>query len=306
MAQPAHVCVVGSANMDLTVYVPRLPRLGETLAGKQVHLGFGGKGANQAVMAARLGAKVTFVARVGNDVFGEHTLANLRSQGIDTAHVRVDPEQATGTAAITVDDDAQNCIIVVPGANGKLSPDDIRQSRDAIQAADAILCQLEVPLETILAAFRLAKAAGVLTILNPAPAKPLPDELLTLADLCVPNETELEHLTERKLASLADIEGAGQLLRKRGAKTVIVTLGDRGALLILDQAAEHIPAHPVVAVDPTGAGDAFIGSLAVFFLEGMSLTEALAKANQVAAMSVTRKGTQTAFPTRAEIPEIVV
>jgi len=301
MTNLPQVCVVGSANVDLIFQVLRLPRMGETLAGKQMHLGFGGKGANQAVMAARLGARVSLVAKVGGDVFGEQMLANLMNQGIDTTHVRIDRENSTGVASIVVDDEAQNCIIVVPGANGRLLPEDIRASAPAIQTADVLLCQLEVPIETILEAFRLAKAAKVLTILNPAPAMTLPDELLALADLCVPNETELELLTGQTLETLDEITAAGQALRKRGPQTVIVTLGERGALLIQEQTAELVPAVPVTAVDPTGAGDAFIGSLAVFLTEGLTMGEAVPLANKAAALSVTRTGTQSAFPTRAEI-----
>ena len=301
MTNLPQVCVVGSANVDLIFQVLRLPRMGETLAGKQIHLGFGGKGANQAVMAARLGAGVSLVAKVGGDVFGEQMLANLMNQGIDTTHVRIDRENSTGVASIVVDDEAQNCIIVVPGANGRLLPEDIRASAPAIQTADVLLCQLEVPIETILEAFRLAKAAKVLTILNPAPAMTLPDELLALADLCVPNETELELLTGQTLETLDEITAAGQALRKRGPQTVIVTLGERGALLIQEQTAELVPAVPVTAVDPTGAGDAFIGSLAVFLTEGLTMGEAVPLANKAAALSVTRTGTQSTFPTRAEI-----
>jgi ribokinase len=288
--------------VDLTVFTPRLPRPGETLAGRHFHLGFGGKGANQAVMAARLGARVSLIARVGGDVFGQSMLENLAGQGMDTSFIRIDQENPTGVAAIVVDDAAQNCIIAVPGANGCLTPKDIRDFAPAIRSANALLCQLETPIDATLEAFRLARATGVATILNPAPAIPLPDELLRLADVCVPNETELELLTGRTLGSLDEIRAAGQSLQARGPQTVIVTLGDRGALLLgKGGTTEHFPAHPVTPVDPTGAGDAFIGSLAVFLAEGMSLPEAVQKANRVAALSVTRKGTQTAFPTRAEI-----
>lgn len=302
MAKPSQVCVVGSANVDLTVFAPRLPRAGETLAGRHFHLGYGGKGANQAVMAARLGARVSLIARVGGDVFGQSMLADLKTQGIDTTHVRIDEHTSTGIASIVVDEAAQNCIIVVPGANGRILPEDVRESAAAIASANVLLCQLEIPIETILEAFRLAKNSGVLTILNPAPAITLPDELLRLADLCVPNETELELLTGQSLKTLDDIRAAGQSLQARGPQTVIVTLGGRGALLLSkDGKMEHFPAVPVAAVDPTGAGDAFIGSLAVFLTEGSSLGEAVQKANRVAALSVTRKGTQAAFPTRAEI-----
>ena len=302
MAKLAKVCVVGSANVDLTVFTPRLPRPGETLAGRHVHLGFGGKGANQAVMAARLGASVSLIARIGDDVFGQSMLTNLKDQGIDITHIRIDRENATGVAAIVVDDEAQNCIIAVPGANGSLAPKDVRDFSNVIRSADVLLCQLETPIDAILEAFRVARASGVMTILNPAPAMTLPDELIRLADLCVPNETELELLTGRTLGTLDEIRAAGQALQARGPHTVIVTLGDRGALLLgKDGQNEHFHAVPVAAVDPTGAGDAFIGSLAVFLVEGMSLAEAVQRANRAAALSVTRKGTQSAFPTREEI-----
>jgi ribokinase len=302
MAKPPQVCVVGSANVDFTVFTPHLPRPGETLTGRHFHYGYGGKGANQAVMAARLGAEVALIAKIGNDVFGQSMLANLNGLGIDTSHIGIDQDNATGVATIVVDDDAQNCIIVVPGANGCLAPKDIQDFANVIQSADVLLCQLEVPIDAILEAFRLARAAGVTTILNPAPAMTLPDELLRLSDYCVPNETELELLTGRSLESLDEIKAAGQALQTRGPHTVIVTLGDRGALLLgKDGQVEHFPAFPVTAVDPTGAGDAFIGSLAVFLVEGMPLPEAVQKANRAAASSVTRKGTQSAFPTRTEI-----
>jgi ribokinase len=252
-------------------------------------------------MAARLGARVAMVSRVGRDVFGEQILHNFREQGVETAHVRVDSERSTGTAAIVVDDRAQNAIIVVPGANLGLSPADVDEARAAIQTADVVLCQLEVPLETTLAALRLARQAGVRTILNPAPAGPLPDELLALTDLCVPNETETELLTGQAVTDHLQIEAAARILLERGPGTVIVTLGDRGALVVDQHAAQHFPAVPVQALDSAGAGDVFIGSLAVFWAEGAALPEAVRRANAVAALSVTRLGTQAAFPTRSEV-----
>jgi ribokinase len=294
------ICVVGSANVDLTFRTPHLPRMGETLSGRQFHFALGGKGANQAVTAARLGARTSFVARVGSDAFGQEYLRHLQSDGIDRTHVRADPERSTGTACILVDDAAQNCIIVVPGANGGLSPQDVRDAAGAIQASNLLLCQLEVPLETTLEAFRIARKAGVRTILTPAPAVPLPDELLQLTDLLVPNETELELLTGRQTESLAEIEATARNLLQRGAMAVVVTLGERGALL-LDGEATQIPSIPVKAVDPTGAGDAFTAALAVFWGEGLSLHDAAKKAAHVAALTVTRLGTQTAFPSRAEV-----
>jgi ribokinase len=296
----ARVCVVGSSNIDLTFRAARLPRPGETLPGHGFQLGFGGKGANQAVMAARLGAQVRMVSRVGRDVFGEQTLAHYRAEGIDTSHVRADAERPTGVASIVVDDAARNCILVVAGANGALSPDDVRAAAEAIRGADVLLCQLEVPVETTAEALRLARSAGVRTVLNPAPALPLPDELLALADLCVPNETEVEALTGLPAGALPEAEAAARALRRRGPRTVIVTLGQRGALVVEEQSAQQVPGMEVEAVDTTGAGDAFIGALAVALADGRALTEAVRRANALAALSVTRPGTQTSFPRRAE------
>jgi ribokinase len=298
---PPRICVVGSANIDLTFRTARLPRPGETLAGHAFQLGFGGKGANQAVMAARFGAHVTMVGKVGRDAFGERILDNFRDEGIDTAHVHRDDSRGTGVAGIVVDEEARNCILVVPGANLGLTPDEIQQAAELIKQAVVVLGQLEVPLETTWEAFRIARRHGVRTILNPAPAAPLADELLSLTDLCIPNETELEVLTGKQVESLAEIERAAQHLRERGAVTVIVTLGQRGALLVNQLGGELVPPVQVSAVDPSGAGDAFIGSMAVFLARGMTLRDALARANLVAALSVTRPGTQAAFPRPEEV-----
>jgi ribokinase len=298
---PPRICVVGSANIDLTFRTTRLPRPGETLAGHAFQQGFGGKGANQAVMAARFGARVTMVAKVGRDSFGDRILDNFRDEGIDAAHVHRDDSRGTGVAGIVVDEEAQNCILVVPGANLALTPEEIRQAADTIRQADVVVGQLEVPLETTWEAFRIARRHGVRTILNPAPAAPLADELLSLTDLCIPNETELELLTGKQAGSLAEIERAAQQIRGRGTATVIVTLGRRGALLVDQSGGELVPPVQVQAVDPSGAGDSFIGSLAVFLATGMTLRDALAKANLVAALSVTRPGTQAAFPRPEEV-----
>jgi ribokinase len=291
--------------VDLIFRTTRLPRTGETLAGRTFHLGHGGKGANQAVMARRLGAIVTLVGRVGRDVFGENIIRALGEQEIDNRHVSVDDARATGTAAIIVDDLAQNCILVVPGANENLTPAHLQAAAPAIRSASVVLCQLEVPIETTREAFAIARANGVRTILNPAPAAPLPDELLQLTDLCVPNESEAELLTGQPAATLAGAEAAARRLLARGAGKIIVTLGDRGALLVDGATAEYIPAVPVTAVDPSGAGDALIGSLAVFLAEEVPMPEALRRANAVAALSVTRPGTQESFPDRAEVEEFL-
>ena len=295
------ICVVGSSNVDLIARVPRLPHLGETLVGRSFHLGYGGKGANQAVTAARLGAQVTMVAKVGRDVFGDGAARNFRAEGIDTTHVLIDEQRFTGVAPILVDDSAQNVIVVVPGANQGLGPAEVRRASPAILAADAVVGQLEVPVETTLEAFRIARAGAVRTILNPAPAATGLDPLLGLADLCVPNESEAEQLTGHPVTSRAEAEVAARALLGRGARAVIVTLGADGALVVDHDGAEHIPALRVAAVDPTGAGDAFIGSLAVFLAEGLALRVAARRANAVAALSVTRIGAQESFPTRAQL-----
>jgi ribokinase len=298
---PPRICVVGSLNVDLTFRTPRLPSPGETLRGHGFHIGYGGKGANQAVMAARLGAQVTLVGRIGRDVFGDGMIRTLTRDGIDTSFLKEDVKEPSGTAAIVVDDMARNCILIVPGANGVLSVEDVRDAESAIRPARALLCQLEVPTEAVLEAFRLARAAGVRTILNPAPAVPLPDELLRLTDVCVPNETELQIISGRFTLGLEESGKAALDIMHRGPPTVIVTLGERGALLVTKEGTEHISAVPVEAVDPTGAGDAFIGALAVFLAEGRMLKEAARWANAAAALSVTRHGAQASFPARDEV-----
>jgi ribokinase len=295
------ICVVGSSNVDLTFRTPRLPRLGETLTGHGCQLGFGGKGANQAVTAARLGAQVAMIGKVGRDVFGEQTLEHFRHEGIDITHVRSDADHPTGTAAILVDDEARNCIIVAPGANHRLTPQDVRDAAEMIREADLLICQLETPMEATREALQIAREAGVATLFNPAPAAELPDELLSFCDLCVPNEPEAELLTGLPVTNREEAEAAVLALRERGAATVIVTLGSQGALVADGQGNEFIQALKVAAVDSTGAGDAFIGSLAVYLGEGNSLREAVRRANAVAALSVTRPGTQSSFPTRAEV-----
>jgi ribokinase len=291
------ICVVGGTNIDLIARVPRLPVLGETLVGRSFHLGYGGKGANQAVAAARLGAQVTVVTKVGGDVFGEGAVRNYQAEGIETAYILVDRERFSGVAPILVDDSAQNVIVVVPGANQALGPEDVQRASSAIRGAATVVGQLEVPLETTLEAFRIAKTSGVRTILNPAPAAPLPDALLALTDVCVPNEPEAAQLSGRPVTEPAE---AARWLLGRGPRAVIVTLGAAGALVLDDGGATRIPPVPVDAVDPTGAGDAFIGSLAVFLAEDLSLRTAARWANALAALSVTRIGAQESLPRRAE------
>ncbi len=308
--QSPKICMVGSSNIDLIARTPRLPLPGETIVGTLFQMGYGGKGANQAVMAARLGAQVTVVTKLGRDVFGEDTLKNYRAQGIDTTYVMFDETRFSGVAPIWVDESTgQNTIIIVPGANDGLSPSDAHTASAAIKAADVLICQLEVPLETTLEAFRIAKKdpnSRVLTILNPAPAAPLPDELLRLTDIVAPNETETALLTGMIVESLDQAAAAAQALRKRGPKTVIITLGQRGALFVEgDQPSQHVPARPVQAVDSTGAGDAFIGSLAYFLGYKRPMRDAVKRAVAIATQSVLKRGTQTSFPMREEVLSLV-
>lgn len=295
------ICVVGSANIDLTFRTPRLPQPGETISGHSLHQCMGGKGANQAVAAARLGAQVAFVARVGNDAFGLQAIQGYRADGIDTSFVQRDANLPTGTAAILVDDNAENCIIIVAGANGALTADDINAATSMIQQADLVLCQLETPIGATFEAFRIARAAGVITVLTPAPVASVTDELLELCDVCVPNTTEIAALVNRSVRSRDDAQLAANLLRQRGVQQVVLTMGSEGALVVDDSGATFIPPYKVKAIDTTGAGDAFTAALAVSLAEGLDIREAARRAGLVAAISVTRIGTQTSFPTLNEV-----
>lgn len=305
MERHPKICVVGSANMDLLCKVPRLPKLGETLVGHYFHMGCGGKGSNQAAMAAKLGAQVTMVAKLGRDSFGEITFNNYQNLGIDTRNVFWDEQHLSGVAPIFVDDQGHNMIVIVPGANMALTADDVRKASDSIRTAGAVVCQLEIPVESTLEAFRIAKAAGRRTILNPAPAVAVPDELLKLSDVAAPNETEAEFLTGMPVETLEEAEVAAKALLRRGPSAVIITLGERGALLLDGKNVTHVPAVNVKPVDTTGAGDAFIGSLAYFLGEARPLREAVERANAIAAVSVMKVGTQVSFPTRDEVAHLM-
>lgn len=299
----ARVCVVGAANIDLISYVPRLPRLGETLHGTRFQMGYGGKGANQAVMAAKLGAEVSMVTKLGRDVFGAGTLANFREWGVDTEHVSFTDAAFSGVAPIAVDPEGNNAIIIVTGANDLLSEEDVERARPAIAAASVLVCQLEIPLEISLAALRVAREEGVATIFNPAPAREeLPDEIYRLSDVFCPNEPETELLAGRPVAGDEDARAAARELLSRGARSVILTLGERGCLVVTPDAETHVPVEAVEAVDTTGAGDAFVGSLAYSLAAGRPLVEAADRANRIAAFSVQGRGTQTSFPTARDLP----
>ena len=300
------IVVVGSCNVDLITYTERFPAVGETVEGEDFKQGFGGKGANQAVAAAKLGARVGMVARLGDDGFGQQTLENFRQQNMDSRFVKLIPGVPSGVAPIFVDAQGRNFIVIVSGANNHLAPGDLEECQAMIAGAKVLACQLEIKQETVLRAFEMARAAGVMTVLNPAPAAPLLPGLLGLADLILPNETELELLTSKPVGTLLEVKAAAHVLLDRGAKAVIVTLGDRGALHVTPESAVHHQPRPVKAFDSTGAGDAFIGALISRLVRGDRVSsdrvgDAIEFANAAAAISVTRAGTQTSFATQDEV-----
>jgi ribokinase len=299
MARAPRIAVIGSANTDLVTFSETFPRAGETIFGQRFDLGFGGKGANQAVAARLCGAEVLMLAKVGDDLFGEATIRNFQSFGIDTRFVHVVPGVSTGVAPIFVEPSGQNRIIVVKGANDRLLPADIDAAAAELAAVDTIILQFEVPLPTIYHAVRFARARGVRCIVNPAPALPADLASLTAADYFIPNETEAETLTGKPVKSLPDAERCAAALLEKGFRRVVLTLGERGSMIAGPEGSVHVPASPVTPVDTTGAGDAFIGSLATLLAEGLPERQAVAGANLYAALSTTRVGTQKSFPTRA-------
>jgi ribokinase len=293
--------VIGSANVDLTFRMPGALRPGVTEVCREYYLGFGGKGANQAVQAARLGAATAFIGKVGEDPFGPATIAQLQREGIATEHVTTAAGRLTGTAVILLDPTGQNSIITHAGPNVALSAVDVRRAASVISASDILLMTLETPAEPAFEALRIARSAGVRTILNPAPPVDFPHELLALVDIALPNESELVALTGMPAGSLEEVHAAAEALRRKGPATVVVTLGERGAYLQDESGEETIAAVAVSAVDSSGAGDSFSAALAVALGEGASLRAAAQRGNAVAALSVTRTGTQASFPRREEV-----
>lgn len=297
MDRQPHIVVVGSANIDLTTFTDRFPRPGETVFGSRFQLGFGGKGANQAVAARLCGARVSMVARVGDDLFGPATVANFTARGIDAGHVLVTPGVASGVAPIFVDSGGQNRILVVKGANDRLRPADIDAAEDLLRQADCVVLQLEVPVETVYYTLRLARRLGIRSILNPAPGQALDLAELAYADYVIPNETEAEALSGLTVTNLNEARACSLELLRRGVPRVILTLGANGALCAGSDGVAHAPAYPVQPVDTTGAGDAFIGSFACFLAAGRGEAEAIARANVYAALSTLGVGTQMSFAT---------
>ena len=295
------ICVVGSANVDFTVALPRLPRVGETVSAGSLLVNRGGKGANQAVAARRLGADVRMIGCVGDDDSGGEIRRALLEQGIGADGLVTTPEAATGTALIFVDPQGRNQIGVAPGANHRLTVEMARRGEDAIAWAEVVLCQLEVPVPVVRWALETARQHGAITVLNPAPVQELSDELLSLVDYLTPNEGEATALTGTDVTDLDTVRRAAARLVERGAGAVVVTLGEQGALVCDGGSAVHFEAFPVEAVDTTGAGDAFNGALAVGLAAGGSLEQVIPLASAAGALTCTRRGAQAALPTRADV-----
>ena len=295
------ILVVGSSNTDMVIKAAHLPRPGETILGGTFFMNPGGKGANQAVAIARLGGSVTFICKTGSDIFGHQSQQLFEEEGINTSYVFSDSGNPSGVALITVDEKAENCIVVASGANANLLPSDLAKAEEAIEQADLILMQLEVPMETVCFVADIAWQKGKKVILNPAPAHPLPADLLRHLYLITPNETEAEMITGVKITDESSAGEAARLLSEMGVQHVIITLGSKGALIYSDGKAEMVPALKVEAVDTTAAGDVFNGALTVALSEGRSLKEAARFACKASAISVTRVGAQSSAPYRNEV-----
>jgi ribokinase len=296
-----NIVVIGSSNTDMIIQVPRIPKPGETILGGKFSMAAGGKGANQAVAAARAGGDVTFISRVGQDMFGKKAIDGFNNDGINTEYIVFDPVAPSGVAEIFVADDGENSIAVASGANMNLTQQDISDAEKVIEAADTVLMQLEIPLETVETAAKIANQARNRVILNPAPAQPLPDTLLKSISLLTPNESEAELLTGIKVIDENSAHNAAKVLLEKGVQAIVVTLGDKGALLVSNEMSKIIPGYRVEAVDTTAAGDVFNGGLAVALSEGKTLYDAVTFANAAAALSVTALGAQPSAPGREEI-----
>ena len=299
--KPSRVVVFGSVNMDLVARVERFPRPGETITGDHFFTAPGGKGANQAVAAARLGAQTRMVGRVGADTFGETLLDGLASQGVDIAGVIRDENSSSGVAMIEVTASGENTIIVVPGANGRLERDDLDRLEVALDGARVLLLQLEVPMSMVVEAARLARERGVLVILDPAPAQVFPDGLLELVDLITPNESEAAALVGFAINEPSEVARASKLLLERGARGVLIKRGEHGVYWTDGRAEAFRPTFPVRALDTVAAGDAFNGGLAAALAEGLEIGEALDWGLATSAISVTRSGAQPSLPDREEV-----
>ena len=303
MAKRPRIAVVGSANIDLTTFAERFPKPGETIFGQGFNLGFGGKGANQAVAARLCGAEVFMVARVGSDLFGPATIENFRRQGIDATYVKQVEGLSSGVAPIFVEPNGQNRILVVKGANDAVRPSDVDDAAEMLKSVDCIVLQFEIPVETVYYTIRFAHKQGIRCILNPAPAQSIDMGALEGLDYFVPNESEAEAITGAAVKTTEDAKRCAEKLMDSGVRRVIITLGANGSLLASRDGTEHVSPFAVQSIDSTGAGDAFIGSFAVFLGEGVKEMEAVRRANLYAALSTTGVGTQKSFYDRARFDE---
>lgn len=295
------ILVVGSTNTDMVIKAAHLPRPGETILGGTFFMNPGGKGANQAVAIARLGAPVTFICKTGTDIFGHQSQQLFEAEGINTSYVFSDPQNPSGVALISVDDKAENCIVVASGANANLTPEDLKKAEEAIDQCDIVLLQLEIPMETVEYVAKIAFEKGKKVILNPAPAQPLSAKLLSHLYLITPNETEAEMISGVKITDEASANEAAQVLSEKGVQNVIITLGSKGALVYSNGESEIVPAYKVNAIDTTAAGDVFNGALTVALSEGRDLKEASRFGCKASAISVTRSGAQSSAPYRNEV-----
>ncbi|HYD80599.1 MAG TPA: ribokinase [Paucimonas sp.] len=301
----ARIAVVGSVNMDLVFRTSRMPATGETIKGREFHQIPGGKGANQAVAAARQGAQVVFVASVGDDGFGEQSLRGFAAEEIDLRHIVKAAATPTGTAGILVDDSGHNCIVIAAGANDLLSPAQVDAASDAIGAAQLLVCQLETPMPTVARAIDVAKERGVKVILNPAPAQALDAGLLAKIDYLILNETEASQMSGIEVTDRASASRASEALLARGVGVVLLTMGEHGVCITQSGASRHLPAVKVDVVDTTAAGDTFVGAFAVGIARGLALDEAAMEAQYAAALTVTKLGAQTSIPRRAEVEQFM-
>ncbi len=295
------ITVVGSSNTDMVIKADHLPEPGETILGGSFFMNPGGKGANQAVAAARLGGKVSFICKTGDDIFGRQSLQQFKEEGIDTSFIITDSLHPSGVALITVDKQAENCIVVASGANAALGPSDLMQARELILQSSIILMQLEIPLDTVSHTAAMAYEKNIPVVLNPAPACFLPDELLRHVSILTPNKTEAGMLSGINIHDIDSAKKAAQKIKERGVKTVIITLGSKGVLVFDENLFTHIPVSPVIAVDTTAAGDTFNGALVVALSEGKDILEATVFASKAAAISVTRIGAQASIPYKHEV-----
>ncbi len=295
------ICVVGSSNIDLVVNTERLPSRGETILGGEFLMVPGGKGANQAVAAAKLGAEVYFIAKLGDDIFGAQSFTNFKKVGVNVKYVATTSKALSGVASIAVDKSGNNTIIVAPGANSLLSPEDVKKAEKDISSCGAVVCQLEIPIKTVEFAAKIAKKYKIPFILDPAPAQKLSPKLLRMTDVIKPNETEAQILTGIKVTDIKSAGKAAEKLLKRGVKTVIITMGQKGCFVADGKMGKFLPARKVKAIDSTAAGDAFVGGLSICISSGCNMLEAISFAGDVAALSVTKMGAQSSMPSMKDV-----